>query len=289
MELKRSSTYTLNNAAEIPVTGTGVFGIPPGEKTRSAVRVAIEYGYTMFDTARVYCNEKGVGRGIADSGVPREKLFITTKLWKTDYLNPRKGLTDSLKRLGLDYVDLFLLHWPFQGYVNAYLELEKLQCEGLCRSIGVSNFKIHHLEELKKSGIALMPQVNQTEVHPLNSETELLQYCKQNGILLQSYSSLGGVGHLVIDDPRLIGICEYYNRTPSQVIIRWGIQRGISVLTKSVHPERLIQNSNVFDFELSSGDMDIIFDMNRNARRNYDPDKIDNRPPELEPKIVEEE
>ena len=288
MKLTIDSTVTLNNGVKMPLLGLGLFHTPSGEVARQAVRCALEYGYRMLDTARAYCNEKSVGRGIADSGISRDKIFVTTKLWKTDWENPRAGLLGSLERLGLDYVDLFLLHWPFKGFEKAYIALEKLQKEGLCRAIGVSNFKIHHLEALEKAGATTIPQVNQMEIHPVNTEEELLAYCRKKNILMEAYSPLGGEGRLLVDDPRLIGICNYYKIKPSQAILRWDIQRGIAVIPKSVHPERILLNSKLYDFDLSLQDLEIISDMNSNERRNYDPDKIDNRPAELSPKLVEE-
>lgn len=288
MKLTIDSTVTLNNGVKMPLLGLGLFHTSSGEVARQAVRCALEYGYRMLDTARVYCNEKSVGRGIADSGIAREQIFVTTKLWQSDWDDPRRGLEGSLERLGLEYIDLFLLHWPFKGFEKAYLELEKLQKEGLCRAIGVSNFRIHHLKALEEAGATVVPQVNQMEIHPVNTEEELCTYCRKKGIVMEAYSPLGGEGRLLIDDPRLIGICNYYKITPSQAILRWDIQRGIVVIPKSVHPERILLNSKLYDFDLSLQDLEIISDMNSNERRNYDPDKIDNRPRELTPKLIDE-
>ncbi|MCR5537003.1 MAG: aldo/keto reductase [Succinivibrio sp.] len=288
MDLHLESTLTLNNGVKMPRLGLGVFNAAQGEETRSAVRTALEFGYRLIDTARVYCNERSVGRGILDSGVKREEIFVTTKLWKTDYANPREGLLRSLERLQLKYVDLLLLHWPFGDYVKAYKDLEHLQDEGLCRCIGVSNFREHHLEDLFASGILRAPQVNQTEIHPVNTEEELCGYCQARGIVVEAYSPLGGHGRTLIDDPRFIGMRDFYHKDAAQIILRWALQRGLVAIPKSVRPERIISNSKLFDFELSPGDMSTISDMNINDRRNYSPDKINERPSYLEPKIVDE-
>lgn len=283
------STVELNNGVRMPLLGLGVFRCPQGEMTRSAVRTALEYGYRMIDTARIYCNEKSVGRGIKDSQLPRDQVFITTKLWRDDFPNPRQGLEQSLERLGVDCVDLYLLHWPFKGYEQAYLELEKLQQEGLCRAIGVSNFKIHHLEALKAAGASVIPQVNQTECHPQNSENELLNYCRQQNIAFEAYSPLGGEGNSLVSDPRVSCIADYYKVTTAQVLLRWNLQRGVIVIPKSIRPERIKENSMLYSFELSQDDMDAISDINANLRRAYEPDRIDQRPAATFPKILEEE
>ncbi len=284
MELSLKSAFTLNNGVKMPVLGLGVFHCPQGEVTVNAVKTALQCGYRMIDTARVYSNEKSVGEGIRASGVNREEIFVTTKLWKTDYQDPRTGLKNSLVRMGLDYVDLFLLHWPFAGFEDAYGVLEELQREGLCKAIGVSNFKIHHLETLLSGGAAV-PQVNQMEIHPANTEEHLTNWCREKNILVEAYSPLGGAGRLLIDDPRLVGMCEYYHKKPAQILLRWDLQRGVAVIPKSVRAERIKENSELFDFELSQGDLATISDMNSDDRRNYDPDKINERPAWMEPKL----
>ena len=292
MDIK--SCVELNNGIKMPFLGLGVFRSPAGEVTRSAVRTALEYGYRMVDTARIYCNERSVGRGIQDAHVSRDQVFVTTKLWKSDWANPRQGLVESLQRLQLDYVDLYLLHWPFKGYEQAYLELEKLQKEGLCRAIGVSNFKIHHLQALKQAGATVVPQVNQVECHPQNDEAELVNYCRQHNIVVEAYSPLGGEGQSLVADPRIQSIADYLKVTPAQILLRWNIQRGVVVIPKSVHADRVHAdrikvNSQVFDFELSQDEMDAISSMNANMRRAFDSDRIDQRPDSTFPKIVEED
>lgn len=283
-----NSKIELNNGVRMPVLGLGVFRSPAGEETRGAVRTALEYGYRMVDTARIYCNEKSVGRGIKDSMLSRDDVFVTTKLWKDDFSDPRKGLIESLERLQLDYVDLYLLHWPFKGFREAYLELEKLQKEGLCRAIGVSNFKIHHIEELKEAGATVIPQVNQIECHPQNDEAELINYCRQQNIAVEAYSPLGGEGQSLIGDPRIKSLADFLKVTPAQVLLRWNLQRGVIVIPKSIRAERIKENSELFNFELNQDDMDTISSINCNLRRAYDSDRIDQRPASTFPKIIDE-
>lgn len=282
------SCLELNNGIRMPMLGLGVFRSAPGEPTRAAVRTALEYGYTMIDTARIYCNEKSVGRGLKDAQLPRDKYFVTTKLWKTDFANPRVGLEQSLERLGLDYVDLYLLHWPFKGYQQAYLELEKLQQEGLCKAIGVSNFKVHHIEALKEAGATVTPQVNQVECHPFNSMDPLLHYCRCNGIAFEAYSPLGGQDNTLLTDPRVCALADYHKVSTAQIILRWHLQRGVIIIPKSVHPERILQNSQLYGFELSQDEMDTIASLNGNLARAFDSDRIDERPESTFPEIIEE-
>ena len=288
MELSLKSTINLNNDVKMPLLGLRVYKMKGGAETYKTVRDALDVGYRLIDTARIYCNEKAVGKAVRDSGIPRNEIFITTKLWVTDFDNPRQALLDSLKRLGLDYVDLYLIHWPVKGYEKAYLELEKLQHEGLCRAIGVSNFKIHHIESLFEHGATVIPQVNQTEIHPLNTEEELMWWSRRKKIAVEAYSPLGSEGRLILDDPRLICMRDYYKAAPSQILLRWCIQRGIVAIPKANTKEKLIQNSELYNFDISNSDLETISDMNCNDRRNFDPDKIDDRPKVMYPKIVEE-
>lgn len=288
MELNFKSTLTLNNEAKMPMLGLRVYKIKGGEDTYNTVLTALKIGYRLIDTARIYCNEKSVGRAIADSGIDRKDIFVTTKIWIEDFDNPRQALLDSLKRLNLDYVDLYLVHWPAKGYQKVYLELEKLQQEGLCKSIGVCNFKIHHIKSLFENGATVYPQVCETEIHPLNTEVELMGWCRQNKIAVCAYSPLGSEGRLILDDPRLICMRDYYKASASQIILRWCIQRGLIAVPKATSEEKLLQNSKLYDFDISTPDLETISDMNCNERRNYDPDKIDLRPKITYPKIVQE-
>ncbi len=277
----------LNNGVEMPYLGLGVFRTPSGEVTQQAVKNALECGYRHIDTARAYCNEKSVGRAIKASGLKREEIFVTTILWRFDFENPRRGLVQSLERLGLDYLDLYLLHWPFAHYVEAYAEVLKLQQEGLCRAVGVSNFKIHHLEDLKQAGLPA-PQVNQVECHPENAENELLSWCNKEGIVLEAYSPLGGQGHTLMENPVICGIAARHQVLPVQVILRWNLQRGVIVIPKSVKAERIKDNAGLFNFSLSDADMAAINALNQDLRRAYDSDLIQVRPESDYPLLVEE-
>ncbi len=288
MELTIKSTVNLNNDVKMPLLGLRVYKVK-GEEAYNAVRWALDAGYRLIDTARIYCNEKSVGRAIRDSGLRREEVFVTTKLWITDFDNPRRALMESLERLGLDYVDLYLIHWPKKGYETAYLELEKLQQEGLCRAIGVSNFTPHHIESLFEHGATVVPQVNQTEIHPLNTEEELLGWCRKRKIAVEAYSPLGSEGRLILDDPRLICMRDYYHAAASQILLRWCIQRGIIAIPKAVIKEKIEQNCDLYHFDITTADIETISDMNCNDRRNYDPDRIDERPLSMYPRITEED
>ena len=288
MELSIKSTVNLNNNEKMPLLGLRVYRIKSGIDTYNTVREALDCGYRLIDTARVYCNEKSVGKAIRDSGIPREEIFVTTKLWVTEFNNPKKALAESLQRVGMDYVDLYLLHWPIKGYQRAYIELEKLQAQGLTKSIGVSNFKPHHILSLMENGACVIPQVNQTEIHPLNTEEELLGWCRKRKICVEAYSPLGSEGRLILDDPRLICMRDHYKATASQILLRWCIQRGIVAIPKATTREKLEQNCQIYNFDISNSDLETISDMNCNDRRNYDPDKIDERSPLMYPKIVEE-
>ena len=287
MDLSIKSTINLNNNVKMPLFGLRVYKVK-GDEAYNAVRMALDCGYRLIDTARIYCNEKSVGRAIADSGVKREEIFVTTKLWVTDFDNPRQALLDSLKRLGLDYVDLYLIHWPIKGYEKAYLELEKLQKEGLCRAIGVCNFKIKQIESLQEHGATVIPQVNQTEIHPLNTEEELLGWCRRRKIAVEAYSPLGSEGRLILDDPRLICMRDYYKASASQILLRWCIQRGVIAIPKAIVKEKIEQNCDIFNIDITNSDIETISDMNCNERRNYDPDKIDERPRSMYTQITDE-
>lgn len=288
MELSIKSTVTLNNDVKMPLLGLRAYRMKSGDETYNAVRCALDNGYRLIDTAKIYNNEKTIGRALRDSGITREDLFVTTKLWVTDFDNPRQGLLDSLKRLKLEYADLYLIHWPKKGFEKVYEELVKLQSEGLCKAIGLCNFNIEQVQRILNLGFDLPPQVNQTEIHPLNTEKDLINFCRRNKITVEAYSPLGSEGRLILDDPRLIGMRDYYKATSSQILLRWCIQRGIVAIPKAVSEEMIIQNSQLYSFDITTPDMETISDMNCNDRRNYEPSRIDEREDYLYPKFLEE-
>jgi methylglyoxal/glyoxal reductase len=267
-------TTTLHNGVKMPWLGLGVFKVKDGEEVVNSVKSALEVGYRSIDTAAIYGNEEGVGKGIAESNVPREELFITTKVWNADhgYEATLAAFDVSLEKLGLDYLDLFLIHWPLpsQGkYVETWKALEKLYKDGRVRAIGVSNFKIHHLEEIM-ANCEIIPMVNQVEYHPRFNQQELHDFCKRHGIQLEAWSPLMQGG--LFDEPALVEIAKKYNKSTAQIIIRWDIQTGVVTIPKSVKPHRIAENADVFDFELSQEERDNINALNQNQRMFADPD-----------------
>jgi len=270
-------TTTLHNGVEMPWIGLGVFKVQDGEEVVRSVKSALEAGYRSIDTAAIYKNEEGVGRAIAESNVPREELFITTKLWNANqgYDTTLKAFDESMEKLGLDYLDLYLIHWPLpsQGkYVETWKALEKLYKDGRVRAIGVSNFKIHHLEEII-ANCEIVPMVNQVEYHPRFNQRELHEYCKKNKIQLEAWSPLMQGG--LLDDPVLVEIAEKYNKSTAQVIIRWDLQTEVITIPKSTKPHRIAENADIFDFELSQEDMEKINDLNQDKRMFADPDEFE--------------
>lgn len=271
-------TVTLNNGVQMPWLGLGVWKAQEGEEVERAVRAAIRHGYRSIDTAAVYNNEEGVGRAVKqaleENGLTREQLFITTKVWNSDqgYETTLSAFETSLGKLGLEYVDLYLIHWPVKGkYKDTWRALEQLYKDGRIRAIGVSNFHIHHLEDLLADA-GVVPAVNQVEFHPLLSQKELLQFCNDKGIRLEAWSPLGQ-GNLV-NDETLTAIGAKYGKTAAQVMLRWDLQCGVVTIPKSVTEERIIANGQIFDFELSEEDVRTIDSMNKNQRFGADPDNF---------------
>ncbi|WP_163971796.1 aldo/keto reductase [Oceanobacillus halotolerans] len=270
---------TLNNGIRMPQLGFGVWQVPNDEVT-PAVEKALEVGYRSIDTAKVYQNESGVGKAISNSGVSREELFITTKVWNSDqgYESTLKAFDESLDRLGLNNVDLYLIHWPtpeFDDYVETYKALEKLYKDGRVKAIGVCNFNIEHLQRILDE-CEVVPAVNQVECHPYLQQQELKDFCRKHNIYVEAWSPLMQGGE-VLQDPVIKEIAEEHGKTPAQVIIRWHIQTGTIVIPKSVTPSRIKENFDVFDFELTSDNMDRIKQLNRNERKGPEPSQMNKR------------
>jgi diketogulonate reductase-like aldo/keto reductase len=252
----------LNTGAAIPQLGFGTFQLPP-EDTAETVGTALDAGYRNIDTAAAYGNEEGVGRAVADSDLSREELFVTTKLWNTDHgrQSALRAFEAGLGRLGLEYVDLYLIHWPVPSqdlYVETWQALQEIHADGRARAIGVSNFEVAHLERLLDEA-EIVPAVNQIELHPRLGQSELREFHSEHGILTEAWSPLAQ-GELLGD--RIVAeIAEAHGRTPAQVILRWHVETGNVVIPKSATPERIRENIDVFDFELSSDEVDRIAEL----------------------------
>jgi 2,5-diketo-D-gluconate reductase A len=263
----------MNNGLEIPQLGFGVFLVPP-EETQQAVTEALKAGYRLIDTAQGYKNEEGVGAAIAESDVPRDELFITTKLTNSEqgYDTTLTAFDGSMKKLGIDVLDLFLIHWPlpmFDQYVETWRAFEKLLADGRVRSIGVSNFEIAHLERLLAE-TDVTPAVNQIELHPQFPQEELRAFHEEHGILTESWGPLGQ-GKGLLEDPSIVEVAQRKARTPAQVVLRWHLQLGCVVIPKSVNPDRIRENIELFDFELDDPDMAEISKVRTGERLGGDP------------------
>ncbi len=277
---KLTDSYVLSNGVKIPCVGFGTWQAEDGDIAYNAVRAALECGYRHIDTAAIYRNEESVGRAIRDSGIPREEIFVTTKLWNKcrSYELAYSAFERSISKLALDYVDLYLIHWPaspasYENYneinLDAWKAMTELYKKGSIRAIGVSNFLPHHLDALMKTEVA--PMVNQIELHPGYTQAEAVEYCKKNNILVEAWSPLGS--GRVLSDKRLLAIGEKYNRTVAQVCLRWCLQKGTLPLPKSVTVSRIIENSNIFDFELSEEDIRTIDGFEVFGESGFHPDK----------------
>ncbi|WP_130859634.1 aldo/keto reductase [Gracilibacillus phocaeensis] len=270
-----TSTLTLNNGTKIPAIGLGVYKAEPGDEVYYAVRSALELGYRHIDTASLYANEEGVGQAIKDSGIPREELFVTTKVWNDEqgFKETKEAFQRSLEQLQMDYVDLYLVHWPVTGkFIETYKALEDIYRSGQAKAIGVSNFEPHHLEELLKE-TKIVPAVNQVELHPQLQQKEVRAFGEAHQILTEAWAPLGKARYF--DHPVLTELAEKYDKKPSQIIVRWQYQSGIITIPKSVHKERQQENVDIFDFELSAKDIHKIEQMDANHRLGKHPDEFD--------------
>ncbi|UOQ50069.1 aldo/keto reductase [Gracilibacillus caseinilyticus] len=273
------ATTTLHNGVKMPWFGLGVFLVEEGEEVYQSVKWALEHGYKSIDTAAIYGNEEGVGKAIKDSGIPREELFITSKLWNGDqgYDETLQAFETTLNKLGLEYLDLYLIHWPVpeqNKYKETWKAMEKLYNDGKIRAIGVSNFKEHHLDDLIKDA-AITPMVNQVEYHPHLQQRSLHDYCKKHNIQLEAWSPLKQ--GKVLDDLTLTDIAKRHGKSTAQVILRWDLQQGVVTIPKSVKQHRIQDNADVFDFELTDAEMKLIHDMNKDERVGPDPDTFSKR------------
>lgn len=252
----------LNNGIEMPLLGFGVFQIPDNTECERVVTDALAAGYRLIDTASAYFNEEGVGKAIAKSGIKREELFVTTKLWIQDdgYENAKKAFQVSLNKLGLDYLDLYLIHQPFNDYYGSWRAMEELYEEGKIRAIGVCNFYPDRLADLCLNS-KIKPMINQIECHPFFQQTEAIDTMKEFGVLPEAWGPFAEGSKGIFSNPVLSEIASKYNKTTAQVILRWNIQRGVVVIPKTVRKERMIENFQIWDFELSNDDMQKICSM----------------------------
>lgn len=265
---------TLNNGVRIPQLGFGVFLVPEAE-TKAAVSTALQVGYRHIDTAKLYQNERAVGEAIAESGVPRDEIFVTTKVWNSEQgFDPAiESFERSMERLKLDVLDLLLIHWPapaIDRYVDTWRAFEKLRADGRVRAIGVSNFQIPHLQRLMDE-TDTVPAINQIELHPMLPQAELRAFHARNGIVTEAWSPLARGGS-VLSAPEVVGIAQRLGRTPAQVLLRWHIQLGNVVIPKSVTPSRIAENFDVFGFELSDDDLASIAKLETGERIGPNPD-----------------
>ncbi|PGL70716.1 aldo/keto reductase [Bacillus sp. AFS055030] len=269
----------LNNGLEMPVIGLGVFQVEDGQVVIDSVKAAIRNGYRSIDTAAIYQNEEGVGQGIREAleenGLKREDLFITSKVWNADlgYQSTLDAFELSLKKLGLDYLDLYLIHWPVEGkYVESWKALETLYKNGKVKAIGMSNFQIHHLKEVMANA-EIMPMINQVELHPMLSQVELREFLKENSIQVEAWAPL--MQGQLFDNETLLQIANKHNKSIAQVVLRWHLQNGVVIIPKSIKEHRIQENANIFDFELTEEDMNQINSLNQNHRVGPDPDNFD--------------
>jgi methylglyoxal/glyoxal reductase len=275
MSMDIQSTAELRNGVKMPWLGLGVFRAEEGKEVEQAIHDALAIGCRHIDTASVYGNEKGVGRAVRDSGLPRESIFVTTKVWNTDqgYDSTLRAFDQSVKKLGMDYVDLYLVHWPVVGkFKETWGALERLYQEGKTRAVGVSNFLEHHLRDLCNE-CEVVPMVNQCEFHPRLVQPELRKYCRDNKIQFEAWSPImkGRVNDLDV----VVEIAGKYGKSPAQIVLRWDLQHRVVTIPKSVHKDRIQSNAQIFDFELTPPEMALIDGLDKEERIGPHPDHID--------------
>jgi len=273
---------TLHNGIDIPALGFGVWQMENLKECEEAVVKAIQTGYRMIDTAAIYQNETAVGAAVKNSGVNRDDLFITSKVWVQDhgYEKAKKAFQRTLDRLQMDYLDMYLIHWPYGDFLGTWKALEELYQEGKIKAIGVCNFTVEKLEELKANS-TILPVINQIELHPVFQQKELQKYNKENNIITQPWSPLGNGNADLLNHPDLKAIAEKYGKTVAQVILRWHLQEGFVVIPKSVTPSRIEENFNVFDFGLTEDEMNTVRSLDTGKRLFFDP-----KDPEWEQKML---
>ncbi|GGD11201.1 glyoxal reductase [Pontibacillus salipaludis] len=268
-------TIKLNNGVDMPRLGLGVFKVEDGQEVINSVKWALEHGYRSIDTAAAYKNEEGVGQALKDSGLNRDEIFVTSKLWNSDqgYEETLQAFEASLEKLGLEYLDLYLIHWPVEGkYKESWKAMEKLYHDGKIRAIGVSNFHPHHLDDLLKDA-EVTPVINQVELHPKLAQQEVRDYCEKHDIVVEAWSPL--MQGQILEEPVIQELAEKYNKTAAQIVIRWDLQIGIVTIPKSTKQHRIQENADVFDFELTDEEVVKITQLNENHRVGPDPDNFD--------------
>lgn len=271
MVLSLSSTVTLNNGVKMPLLGLGTWETPDGEVAEMAVLQALKAGYRHIDTAAIYGNEASVGRALQKSGLPRKEIFVTTKLWNDDHTDPAAALERSLRKLRLDYVDLYLIHWPVPQRNASWSSFEGFLKDGTCRAIGVSNFTVSHLKKLLQSA-KVMPAVNQVEFSPFLYQKGLLEFCLSKKIHLEAYSPLTRTKKF--RHPLLVELAETHGKSPAQVLIRWCLQHRVVVIPKSQNFQRIKENADVFDFEIAPKDMERLDGCNEDFRTCWNPEEM---------------
>ncbi|MCC8187405.1 MAG: aldo/keto reductase [Bacteroides sp.] len=268
--------FTLNNGVKIPAVGLGVFRLENPDEAYQTVRTALETGYRHIDTAMIYGNEEAVGRAIKDSGISREEIFVTTKLWNDDQRSGmvHEAIEKSRKKLQVDYIDLYLVHWPVQRtYATIWKKMEQILEKGLTRAIGVCNYQKHHLRNLFKEA-AINPAVNQIECYPYLAQQELIDYCLEKGIRPEAWGPLGAGKSDILSNPVITRLAEKYQKTPAQIVLGWNLQRGVIVIPKSSHRERQLENLQAAEFEMEEADVNQITLLNKNLRLGADPDNF---------------